>query len=373
MGDEAERLNETEWEFLRGELMGLLAERFTQGDSSSNGGAQDLQASVNRQIQFFVENLGEKRIPAFKTDANVVSRVRELLIVPVTALTVYNKGIKRQGLAKMPGSFSVASAMGSGSSGLFGKDQPVPNLFTQAGWEKFAKEAIVQESQDPGREDWVLGNKQRQLSDEVKNPDLLAEKLRGFYFNEYIRVWQQFLQSLQYENFPDLRTAGERLKTLSDPGNSPLKALLEKASVELSFDEALKSIISGGAKKIGVELAKHPVDRAFVGLHTFISGGADSPLTAVLGQFAGAAGELEELAGDPTGMKAKDYAAKVVQSESGELPKALKEIRKILNKQDVPSQQVLKNLFDKPLQSAWGTVLGSAYGYLNSQRQCKVY
>jgi type VI secretion system protein ImpL len=115
------------------------------------------------------------------------------------------------------------------------------------------------------------------------------------------------------------------------------------------------------------------VDRAFVGLHTFISGGSDSPLTAVLGQLAGASGELEELAGDQTGVKAKDYAANVVKSESGELPKALKEIRKILNKQEASSQLVLKNLFEKPLQSAWGTVLGSAYGYLNAQWQSQVY
>jgi type VI secretion system protein ImpL len=219
----------------------------------------------------------------------------------------------------------------------------------------------------------VLGDRQGDLSEEVKNPELLAEKLRGFYFNEYIRVWGDFLNSLQYENFPDLRTAGERLKNLSDPVNSPLKALLEKTSAEVSFDEALKSIIGGSAKKIGVEFAKHTVDRAFVGLHTFISGGSESPLAAVLGQFAGASAELEELAGDPSGAKAKDYAAKVVQSESGELPKALKEIRKVLTKQDVAAQPVLKNLFDKPLQSAWGTVLGSAYGYLNAQWQSQVY
>jgi len=373
MSDQVAKLNENaaDSDFLRGELMALLAGRFAAGDSSANGSAADLQALAGQQIQFFVENLSEKGIPAFKSEAALVNRVRDLLIAPVTALSVYNKGIKSQGVAKMPGVFSVAGAIGNGYAGLFNKDKAVSNLFTRDGWDKFAKAAIEKESQNPGQKDWVLGDKERLLSAEVKNPELLAKKLTEFYFNDYIRVWWEFLRSLQYENFPDIRTASDRLKTLSEPGTSPLKVLLEKASNEVSFDEGFKELARSGTKKIGIELSRHPVDRAFIGLHAFISGD-NSPLTGALGFLAGASGELKDLAEDPT--KAKDYAARVVQSGAGELPTALKEISKILGRQpDAPSQQVLANLFETPLKAAWGTVLGGAYGYLNAQWRTQVY
>ncbi|MGH7595615.1 MAG: type VI secretion system membrane subunit TssM, partial [bacterium] len=282
MSDEVDRLNKNECDFLRGELMALLAPHFRSSDSSANGGTQDLQTLTNQHIKFFVENLSEKRIPAYKSDVALVNGARGLLIAPVTALSVYSKGIKSQGFAQMPGTFSVAGALGSGYANLLSTDKPVPNLFTRAGWDKFAKDAIARESQDPGREDWVLGNKDRQLSDEVKSPEMLAEKLRDFYFRDYIRVWWEFLRSLQYENLTDIGTASDRLKTLSEPGTSPLKVLLEKVSAEVSFDEGLKSIIKSGAQRVNIQLAEHPVDRAFVGLHAFISG-ENSPLTGALG------------------------------------------------------------------------------------------
>ncbi|KAA0227658.1 type VI secretion system membrane subunit TssM [candidate division KSB1 bacterium] len=382
MGDEIKRLDESEHEFLKTELMAILAEKLggsTQqagvgasfADSLANSSLQDWQGLLGAHMQFFVGNLGKEGMPAFKNDARIIKEARNALNVLITPREVYNNDIRRKGFSRLPGSFTIATALGGEHTGIFNEGPAVPNLFTQNGYKKFVEETIESVSRDPSQEDWVFGEVKRNLSEEVRNPVLLKARLEEYYFLEYRKKWWEFLHGVTYEKFSNLQAASECLKTLGDPGISPLKRLLDKTSDEVNFDPGMKNMLEKAGQRVGLNISSHPVDQSFIQLFAFMSG-SENQLAKILSKFSEAGIKLDELSREASGGAAKNFAAQVVAG-GGELPGALTEIRRSPGQQDINFQKALVTLCEAPVRLAWEAVRGAAAGYLNSQWRNLVY
>ncbi len=374
MGDEINRLDKSEHEFLKTELMAVLTEKFgrsSAADSLTNSGLQDGQGLLGTHMQFFVENLGKEGMPAFKNDGRIIKEARNALNVLITPREVYNNDIRRKGFSRFPGSLTIATALGGEHASIFLESPGIPNIYTQEGYKKFIEGAIENVSRDPSQEDWVFGEVKRNLSEEVRNPSLLKARLEEYYFNDYRKKWWEFLQGVTYEKFADLETAAERLKILGDPGISPLKKLLDRTGDEVNFDPGLKDMLEKAGQRVGLQISSHPVDQNFIQLFAFM-GGSENQLGRILSKLSEAGNKLEELARDVSGSAAKNFAAQVVAG-SGELPGALTEIRRSPGQQDINFQRALAALCEAPVKLCWETVRGAAAGYLNVQWRNLVY
>ena len=385
MGQEVARLDQIERNFLLNELAALLAERFPRPANSGDHLPTDLQELVNNQLSFFVENLAKKEVQPFSNDANLIKRVRAQIDEPITARSLYENKIKRPGLSSVSGSFTLSNALGGGFPGVFGEhSRPVPNLFTRAGTSGYVLKAIAQESQDPSRDDWVLGNRQARVSAELLDPKRLASDLGRYYFDDYANEWWAFLQAIQYESLGDLRTASDRLKILSDVQNSPVKLILTAVVRETSLDadmvDKTGDVVKSQLSKIGLNIggtgpAVYPVNPSLTQLHAFVTGagGAQSELATALVLMGGVSGDLENVAGDQSGSQAKDYTINLVKSSSGGLAEAVKGIRRMLIQKEPRTRQVLATLLESPITSSGGLIINQTYVYLNTLWRSQVY
>lgn len=390
---EVEKLDVSNENFLIEELISILDESdfpFIQDD------AGEVRPIIERQVEFFVKNLGKEGIPTFENDKNLISSVRNLILKDKkpSFRRIYNvfKNQAEYQLSQLQvPSFTLLLAIEEGYKDIFFSDYKIPAFFTKEGWEKYVKEAIELESNRPDKADWVLGVEPHQLPAEMRDPQRMAEKLRSIYFQEYAETWWQFLQSIEYKPFDSISSASYCLKNLSDYSDSCLKSLLdivfEQTRYESESTRGLTNKLKEKGKSIArkIKLAKkvptqkdqesiHLLNQEFESLHALSaedseSGGISNILQEILNQYANINLILESIMTDP-GAKAKDYASRILERGSGDLPEALKTIRRTLNVLDLTS---LNDLFEQPVKYTWIAILNEAQIYLNSLWQNKVY
>ncbi|MGH7496401.1 MAG: type VI secretion system membrane subunit TssM [bacterium] len=388
LGDESARLeaDTSNYGFLAQELDNIAISRLktliSQEQTANHFAASAAHVALLRHIQFFVRNLRKKGAPAFQqNDPRLVARVRGLINEPVTPITVY-RNLKSRGVNSAQAYDVTLNRILRGEhTELLLSNQTVSGLFTQEGWKTIAEELIEKESKNPDKDDWVLGKRQVQMSAAVSDPKRLKEELVRLYFEDYAQNWWQFLRSIQYAGFADLRTANESLELLGDAQKSPLKAILETAKQETGVDPNLLNQGVGWLQTrfklpnaLETHASSYTIDASFDQMHIFVAGAGNAPneLSGALGLLFGVAAELEQVATEASGMKAKDCAVKVV-AEAGALPQALIELRKMWRNKGGESRPVLVNLFETPLRLVWGTILGQSYNYLNTEWRSRVY
>lgn len=358
---------------------------------------------VERQVRFFVRGLGNndeddvafKFAPQYENDQTLITEARRRLYKAPSVEGVAADLI-RAANDRVP-SLTLSAIIGGGNRDFFridGAEPAIAGAFTKAGWDNYIKNAIDQESSNPGRDDWVLGLQGGSgFPPGVQNQQDMHARLERLYYNGYIREWQNFLSNLEPAAFGTLQIASQRLKILSDGSASPITILLKRAAEETTFEsgisqrakEAAGGTLSNLGKKLGIGdetpsqaqpyLAAHPVDRQFAGVHALVgeggNGGSATNLQALLGYLVGVSDGLEKLKDDP-GTKSKESAAKVLQQQAGEIPEAMKGIRSALNTMDLDTREMVRKLFEQPVRLAWPPVLNDAQQYLNAKWQNEV-
>jgi type VI secretion system protein ImpL len=106
----------------------------------------------------------------------------------------------------------------------------VRGAFTKDGW-NFMQAAFRKPDQLFGGEDWVLGPQTYADLDRAQ----LAERLRRFYYRDFVQEWREFLKAAAVARYVSLTDAARKLG-LTSSGQSPLLALLCLVSQNTNVD-----------------------------------------------------------------------------------------------------------------------------------------
>ncbi|MFZ0454587.1 MAG: type VI secretion system membrane subunit TssM, partial [Ignavibacteriaceae bacterium] len=234
LGNERARLDTTQFRFLTGELSGILESRYLNLYPVASSSEKDsLKKLFRNYISFFIPLLKDKNVYPVRNDHLLINLVRNRLKYKPNAETIYAR-MKQNGMVQFPNDLTLQQAIGGQFSVMMNAGSKVPFIFTLDGWKSYIKNSIDEESQNPGKDDWVLGKSNISASNSSSfNSEEIKKNLLNLYTADYENSWLQFLQSIKYSNFESVPLAASNLKLLSDPVNSPLILILKVFSDQL--------------------------------------------------------------------------------------------------------------------------------------------
>jgi type VI secretion system protein ImpL len=364
---------------------------FDQGKSylNSEAGAQDFLASrlkllwdakkiyqpgtlqdklVQDQLPLFVKGYAlavqsgqNGTTPVFKNDPPLIGAARGYIAPSMKSIDRFYKRLLRAANSQI----APRNLAGIAGRGIVRSDFQLAGVYSKEGWKKM--EDLIEEGVDKLGPDWVLGEERVELAPELKDSKSAKQTLRDKYFKEYEQNWWRFLNSVDYEPPANLTQAAQNLKTLGDPGSSPLTLLFKKAKEETQFASLLQ-------QKASQYIGGHSLDKQFEGLHRLLEGSDNqTKLNGMMSQYATLSGVMDNLSKDPeNGKLAKENAANVLRG-AGELPAALSAIEQTLSLIDPVAGSNLKPIFVKPLAYAWEAVLKQTQDYLNNAWRIRVH
>ncbi|NBC19239.1 MAG: type VI secretion system membrane subunit TssM, partial [Bacteroidetes bacterium] len=353
----------------------------------------EVEAAVGSIASDYVTALHEQpERYQFAATEQLIEGARRSLSGPIDEYTIYRR-ISQNGKDRF-GTFTLSDALSSNRYLSYFSGQPeVSGFYTKEAWETYVQAEIDAQSKDPQRDEWVMGDMQRTVSEELSNPEQLAADLEQLYFNEYSQAWQRFLSSVRVDGFSSLREASRALTDLSESGSSPIGEILGHVTQQTTFMNRQAQEVAGNiAERAGrairsrtrgviqdtpgqdqVEQEIHPVDRRFQSLHAleadrFQSQGANEDLYEAFDALREVGSTLEEVSNDPA--KAAEFAANILQNGGGLLSARQRSMNNALSGLD---PEVRSNLFDLPISYAWGAVVRSAQEFMNERWRTEVY
>ncbi len=346
--------------------------------------SSEAAAQLDEQIGFFVNGLGDRRIDAFDADETLVAGVRSLIEAPLTPATIY-ASIKRD-VEPRTNPVTLQSVLQGRGLDLFVGQPEVSGFFTKEAWRRFVRQSIAERSEDPDRDDWVLGGIEDRGTS-LPEKEALEEELTRLYFNEYAREWLRFLREVRYRSFSSLPGAARQVDALGSASDSPLLYVMARVADETLmerelFEAASTGIRNGinnlinsvtgrtGSADSEVE-SPFPVERRFSALHSLRpgqaqSGAAEQPLYDALAALARLAEDLHGLDEPP---KSVEYAAAVLNANGGNLAEELRTIQRVLSRQE----SEIRRLFEAPVDLAWAVVLTTAQQHVNQRWNEEVF
>jgi len=380
LGDERQRLlnSSAEKEFLRTQasviLDSLLQHRFNFAyQADHNEKLDEVRAMIHSQVDYFIQLFAnpvqseesQQIFSAFENDPTLVAKTRKTLGTPNIS-DVYAQ-IKREAAVETT-PLELSEIVGEKNLRYFISDAQISGFFTREGFDQYVTDKIQSSSEAPGKKDWVLAISSSQLPAEMQDPKVMERDLYKMYYADYIDAWRHFLKQLQLSHFDDMSSAAEELHTLANVDGSPLRLILQRVSEQTKFESAIGRGARGIGERIGIEGNGHPVDNAFSTLHN-LTDEENGGVTNLLEQYELVSSALSSLAKEPDSECAK-YAATLLQQRSGDLPDAIRNIRRTLNGIDT---QIQDALFTKPVILSWQLILGRTNTYLNTTWREQVY
>lgn len=214
--------------FLAPQLIATAEPSRPANASASFGTWEDLRQHT---ITFFASHLGRDMASnvsalAVVPDGNLIASARQTIIgvrgIQNSMDALYQQIID-DAKPKYP-PVSLGALLGDTTSrGLFNTAVTVPGVFTRAAWEERISKAIDEASeQHDVAGDWVLSDARTAHA----APSTLKEQLRKRYFDDFVRAWAPFLNSLRWQGAPTLSATADQLALLADPQRSPMVALV---------------------------------------------------------------------------------------------------------------------------------------------------
>jgi type VI secretion system protein ImpL len=371
LGSERARLDTTEQKFLTHVFDGILESRYISSNPAASTSEKDsLRYLFKNYLTFYVGLLPDKDIFPVRSDNLLISMVRDRIQYKPNAESIYAR-LKQNGIGQFPNELSLEQAIGGRYLSVMTTDQKVPYIFTADGWINYIKQAIIEESTNPGKEDWVLGKTNLKPASGSLDSEEIKKGLVTLYLNDYKQNWLQFLQSIRYSGFDNVPLAANNMKILSDPVNSPLISVLKLFATQLSIIvdiQAPPDSVKKNNQFAGLDINQGSLNETkkyikFVLGSADGSGGAD--LNAILAQYGIIGGVLDQVKGSQD--LAKDYAVNVLSQRTAEFPTSLQVIRG-----SAFSAPALQSLFSDPVKLSWEAILADAGQYLNQQWKIKV-
>lgn len=391
-------------DFLRVHLASLTQQSIIGPDTTGRGNQAE---RIARQTDAYIAGLAQGIAQPFTSNAGLIASARDVIYEPPSVAGLYNR-IKQDAMFALD-PFELSHAIPGQYLGLFAQAGQIPGAFTREGWEGVIAPAFEAESQDPNRDDWVMGRESVALPDGMQDPAEIRLALEQRYFTEYAQTWDRWLRQIRYQPFGDMGSAGRQLQILSSPTDSPLLWLLAVVSEQTTFarndgaglsesasnvvdrvagrlrmradartgglasaaggNTRVSSIGSGGGGSGGL----NAVEQAFAGIHALNApaapqGEAAPELYSALEAFAQLSAILQGLAADPA--QAADYAAQVLQQNGGPLAPLMNAMESGTRR--LPNE-LRQSLFIQPVRAAWGDIVSAAQTHLNRRWREEVY
>ncbi len=373
IGNERARLDTINQRFLANVFSNVLEKNILSLNSFVTAQEKDsLKKLMNNYSSFFAVQLEDPRVYTVRNDNILVNLVRNRLQYKPNAESIYAR-LKQNGIGQYPNDLTLEQAIGGSYTTVMKSELKIPFIFTNDGWKAYVQKAINDESQNPEKEDWVLGKRQVKVSSNYNfDSDQMKQDLLKLYINDYKQTWLEFLQNIKYGDFSSVPLAANNMKMLSDPVNSPVILILKVFSDQLQtlIDIQAPSDTSGKNKNINTQLNLSSSNIAEINKYrNFIlgsqNGSQGGDLNSVVGQYGLISGVLESIKGgqDVT----KDYAVKVLNQSAVDLPTAKKAIIGALY-----NTPALQHLLLTPIRLTWSAIISDASQYLNMQWKAKV-
>jgi type VI secretion system protein ImpL len=197
---------------------------------------RELESHLDRLLA-----LGGLTLPV-QPDRELIASARETISAIPIAQRVYNR-LKHQGAGANLPEFTIAKAGGPQAPLVFirASGQPltrgVPGFFSYDGYHKVFQRAAEQvASQLGGEEPWVLGLPQSGASRiaNIAGRQELTNDVRNLYLQEYVRVWDAYVNDIKLLRPADLSQSVAMARILSSP-ESPLPLLLRAIVKEVTL------------------------------------------------------------------------------------------------------------------------------------------
>ncbi|HWK83849.1 MAG TPA: type VI secretion system membrane subunit TssM [Caldimonas sp.] len=197
--------------------------------------------------------------PAAPMDKNLVAGVRDMLVAYPLEYRVFSRLKRAQVGADFP-PFSVAGAGGPSALQVFERvsgeplTKGIPGLYTREGYRKAFETSVDKATRQlASEESWVLGLRPTEASKSLplgKANVELTNRVRRLYFEEYIKVWDQYIADVRVVKLDGLDKSLQVARTLSGV-DSPLAAFLrgvarETTLVQPKVDPAASSVTQVG-------------------------------------------------------------------------------------------------------------------------------
>lgn len=239
-----ERIEES---FLMTRLQNIWSENYL-GDAQT-------QASLNDHMLYLVRN----GILAAEADEILVASARQELLKTPPAELAY-KRIQEEAAKSGNLPYTFRAAMGGKLSPFTGDSYEVPYLYTREGFQEYClnrSPAIIENLTD---DSWVYGPNLMSLS--LLDVQRIYKEVRGMYFRDYTRHWNEALNQLKVRKPASLAEAAKIAEQFTT-GISPVSVILRdlKTHTDLVMStELLEKAGSGAAdlaaKKVGQKTGK---------------------------------------------------------------------------------------------------------------------
>ncbi|MEM8557349.1 MAG: type VI secretion system membrane subunit TssM [Bacteroidota bacterium] len=381
--------------FLASEARALLRER----DSLSV--TPQVSDHLATHMEAYAQALANGTLLPYTVSGDLVAQARRAITAAPSIGSVYS-ALRQEALYSLDPLTLQDDVVSREHAALFARGSEVPGFFTQEGRD-FAERRFSEESADPSRDDWVLGQENMALPESMLDSDRMKAELYERYYDDYAAAWERFLRSVRYENLEGLRSASQHLLTLGSPSNSPLVQVLAEVTRQTTIEEDPLSQLGTEAVRAAERLERrarseasrrtsriidpntgqpveepeedfpNPVMRRFAALHALgapgvARGQGSAQLSQALAGFEEISGLTEEVGGDPAA--AADVARSVLDANGGAFGDVMRSVSTGLRQLD---PDVRRSLFERPLLDAWSALLGLAQQHLNNRWRDEVY
>jgi type VI secretion system protein ImpL len=188
-----------------------------------------------RQLTFLATHLPQHPQWQIKPDRALVSAARSALLRTI-GMRNGEAALYQKVLAQVSHNYadlSLNDMTGDTDAGkLLTTDRVVPGMFTRQAWEGAVQPAIDKVVSERREEiDWVLSDSTHP-AEASYSPQALKARLTERYFTDYAGAWQDFLNSLRWQQAPTLSDAIDQLTLLADIRQSPLVALMNTLNIQ---------------------------------------------------------------------------------------------------------------------------------------------
>ena len=199
--------------------------------------------------------------PAAPMDKSLVAGVRDMLVAYPLEYRVFSR-LKRAQVGADIAPFTVAGAAGPAALTVFERTSGEPltkgiaGLYTREGYRKAFQPAVDKATRQlASEESWVLGLRPTEATKSLpigKANTELTNRVRRLYFEEYIKVWDQYLADVRVVKLQGLDQSLQVARVLSGV-DSPLAAFMRGVSRETTLVQAPAA--AGGATT-GTQIAQ---------------------------------------------------------------------------------------------------------------------
>ncbi len=192
----------------------------------------------------------------------LIAAARQVLNRIPVAQQIYMR-IKNDALQAKGQDLKLVDALGINAERVFAvkkgtlAQQTIPYLFTYDGFYKAFLKQSKNQAEESVTGSWVLGDTART---EMVDSDKLEETIRDYYYQDYIKYWDDLLNNLKIKSVGSAQQSVDVLEFASAP-DSPLRKLLETLNKETSLTNKPTGVIdklqeAGSIKSVDNRTAK---------------------------------------------------------------------------------------------------------------------